>query len=61
MFLEPKQSLATLVGEYPQPLIFSKGMNNEQLARWLSNHPSLIGTDYQEDIDKLKGIMLFTC
>ena len=61
-FLEPKQTLATQVGAYPQPLIFSKGMNNEQLALWLTNHPSLIGTDYQEDIEKLKGIHeVFTC
>ena len=54
--LEPKQTLPTQVGTYPQPLIFSKGMNNEQLALWLTNHPSLIGTDYQEDIEKLKGM-----
>ncbi len=38
-----------------QPLIFSKDMNNEQLAQWLRNHPSLTGTDYEEDISKLRG------
>ena len=31
-------------------------MNNEQLAQWLRNHPSLTGTDYEEDISKLSGI-----
>ena len=39
----------------PQPLTFSKDMSNEQLALWLSNHPDLTGTDYQEDITKLKS------
>ena len=59
-FLEPKQTLATQVGAYPP--IFSKGMNNEQLALWLTNHTTLIGTDYQEDIEKLKGIHeVFAC
>ena len=32
-----------------------KDLNNEQLAVWLSNHPRLRGTDYQHDIQKLKG------
>ena len=39
----------------PQPLTFSKDMSNEQLALWLSNHPNLTGTDYHEDIGKLRG------
>ena len=39
----------------PQPLTFSKDMSNEQLALWLSNHHDLTGTDYQEDITKLKS------
>ena len=39
----------------PQLLTFSKDMSNEQLARWLSNHPNLDGTDYREDIGKLRG------
>ena len=43
----------------PQPLTFSKDMSNEQLAQWLSNHPNLTGTDYQEDISKLKGTIVF--
>jgi hypothetical protein len=38
-----------------QLLTFSKDMNNEQLALWLRNHPSLSGTDYEEDISKLRG------
>ena len=45
---------------HPQPHTFSKDMNNEQLALWLSNHPDLVGTDYQSDVDKLKG-GLFEC
>ena len=40
---------------HSQPLTFSKDMNNEQLAQWLRNHPSLTGTDYEEDISKLSG------
>ena len=43
---------------HPQPLTFSKDMSNEQLAQWLSNHPNLTGTDYQEDIRKLKGTII---
>ena len=43
---------------HPQPLTFSKDMSNEQLAQWLSNHPNLLGTDYQEDISKLKGTII---
>ena len=38
-----------------QPLTFSKDMSNEQLALWLSSHPNLTGTDYHEDIGKLRG------
>jgi hypothetical protein len=37
------------------PLTFSKDMSNEQLALWLRNHPSLRGTNYEEDISKLRG------
>ena len=44
------------VDVHPQPLTFSEDMSNEQLALWLSNHPKLRGTDYQQDISKLKGI-----
>ena len=39
----------------PQPLSFSKHLNNEQLALWLQNHPNMAGTDYRDDINKLKG------
>jgi hypothetical protein len=41
----------------PQPLEFSKDMSCEQLAVWLTNHPQLVGADYQQDISKLKGII----
>ena len=36
---------------------FSKDMSNEQLALWLRNHPSLSGTNYEEDISKLRGTL----
>ena len=39
----------------PQPSVFSKDMSNEQLAVWLRNHPRLTGTNYEEDIGKLRG------
>ena len=32
-------------------------MSNEQLALWLRNHPSLSGTNYEEDIGKLRGTL----
>ena len=37
-------------------IIIPKGLNNEQLVVWLSNHPRLRGTDCQHDIRKLKRI-----
>ena len=40
-----------------QSLTFSKDMSNEQLALWLRNHPSLSGTNYEEDITKLRGTL----
>ena len=40
-------------------LTFSKDMSNEQLALWLTHHPNLIGTDFSEDIDKLRGTNFF--
>ena len=43
-----------------KPPTFSKDMNNEQLAQWLRNHPSLTGTDYEQDISKLSGLYLIT-
>jgi hypothetical protein len=46
---------ASQVDGPPQPVIFSKEMNCEQLAVWLTNHPQLEGVDYQQDINKLKG------
>ena len=39
----------------PQLLEFSKDMSYEQLAVWLTNHPQLVGADYQQDISKLRG------
>ena len=46
---QPKQDV------FPQPLEFSKDMNYNELAVWLINHPQFVGTDHQEDINKLKG------
>ena len=40
---------------HPQTLTFSEDMSNEQLAVWLKNHPRLTGTNYEEDISKLRG------
>ena len=37
------------------PRTFPKDLNNNQLVMMLSNHPRLMGTDYHEDIGKLKG------
>ena len=56
--MEQPQALSAVqlqVDVQPQPSNFSKDMNNEQLAVWLTNHPSLAGTDYKEDIGKLRG------
>ena len=39
---------------------FSKDMSNEQLSLWLRNHPSLSGTNYEEDISKLRGKLSYT-
>ena len=41
----------------PQSLTFSKDMSSEQLLLWLRNHPSLTGTEYEEDISKLRGTL----
>ena len=49
------RSVQPRVDVHPQPLTFSKDMSNEQLALWLRDHPSLTGTDYEEDISKLIG------
>ena len=35
---------------------FSKEMSSEQLALWLRNNPSLSGTEYDQDISKLRGM-----
>ena len=59
--VQQPQSLPSVqlqVDVHPQPLTFSMEMSNEQLALWLRNHPSLTGTDYEEDISKLRGKMI---
>ena len=43
------------------PLTFSKDLNNEQVAQWLSMHPNFAGTGYQEDILKLRGSYILLC
>ena len=50
--IEQPQGSATQL----QLLTFSNSMNYEQLAVWLTKHPKLVG-DYQQDINKLKGII----
>ena len=40
------------------PLTFSEDMTDKQLAQWLTAHQKLAGTDYQQDINKLKGMSL---
>ena len=52
---QPPTAVQPRVDVHPQPLTFSKDMSNEQLAQWLSSHPDLAGTDYREDIAKLKS------
>ena len=52
---QPPAVVQPRVVVHPQPLTFSEDMSNEQLALWLSNHPKLVGTDYREDITKLKS------
>ena len=50
-------TVQTRVGAHlQQSLSFSKDMSSEQLALWLRNHPSLSGTEYEEDISKMRGI-----
>jgi hypothetical protein len=48
-------TVQTRVDVRSQPLTFSKDMSNEQLALWLRSHPSLRGTNYEEDMSKLIG------
>ena len=40
------------------PLAFSKDMNYEELAMWLTSHPKFVGADYQQDIGKLRGMYI---
>ena len=49
------------INVHQQPLTFSKDMNSEQLAVWLRNHPSLTGTNYEEDIRKLRSTYIASC
>jgi hypothetical protein len=53
--VQQPQSPPTELDVLSQSLTFSKDMSNEQLAQWLKNYPSLTGTDYEEDIGKLRG------
>jgi hypothetical protein len=53
---QPRAPEASQVDGPPQPVIFSKDMSYKQLAMWLTNHPQLVGAEYQQDISKLKGL-----
>ena len=56
--MQQPQSLSTEqppVDVQQKPLAFSKDMNYEELAVWLTNHSQFVGADYQQDIGKLKG------
>ena len=56
---QPQSSptVQTRVDIHSQSSTFSKDMSNEQLALWLRNHPNLSGTNYEEDISKLRGAL----
>ena len=56
-YYNPYPTVQTPVDVHIQSLTFSKDMSNEQLALWLRNHPSLSGTNYEEDISKLRGTL----
>jgi hypothetical protein len=54
------QSLSDSTNQPPvdvrqKPHAFSKDMNYEELAMWLTNHPKFVGADYQQDIGKLRS------
>ena len=53
--MQQPQIPPTVPLQVPHSLMFSTDMNNKQLTKWLRNHPSLTGTDYEEDISKLRG------
>ena len=53
--VQQPQSPPTVQPQVPQPLMFSKDMSYEQLPKWLKDHPSFTGIDYEEDITKLRG------
>ena len=53
--VQQPQSPPTVQPQVPQLLMFSKDMSDKQLSKWLKNHPSLTGTNYEEDITKLRG------
>jgi hypothetical protein len=50
---QPQAPAASQVDGHPQPVM---DMSYEQLAVWLTNHPQLVGADYQQDISKLRGM-----
>ena len=55
---EPIQQPQALQPLVAQPLAFSTDINYEQLAVWLTNYPQFVGIDYQQDISKLKSIII---
>ena len=53
-FVNRQPTAALVQADVPhQP--FSKQLNVEGLCQWLQNHPE-IGSDYQEDVEKLRGM-----
>ena len=46
---------ASVRDEVPHDLVLVKQLTVEQLCQWLQKHPG-IGSDYQKDIKKLRGM-----
>ena len=57
--LEDQQVTTPPVQPHPSHQPFSKQMSIEELSLWLMNHPE-VGSDYRDDIDKLKGIYMYS-
>ena len=53
-FVEQQPTSASVQADVPHQT-FSEQLNVEGLYHWLQNHPE-IGSDYQEDIEKLRGM-----
>ena len=49
-----QKSLTPASSESSQTLTFSSNLSAEELSQWLTSH-QLVGADYHEDIDKLRG------